>query len=195
MEADEISYKNLRKIQQIEKTSPFLSKVNVNFYKDLSDYLKILGEEIKQEKKSENIKLFQEEFKNTKKIALNIYELREKKIVQSALSKVRGGKPDIKNMLEIENILFESLVKLIQQSRMDILREDQSKNDDKPRIKKEEIKKENENDNQIVRVLENIPEFVGIDMKNYYLRKEDVLSVSEEMSAPLIKRGVVEVIN
>jgi len=193
MDTDEISYKNLRKIQQLEKTSPFLSKVNKNFYGDLSNYIKKLEEVVKQEKKSENLNIFQEEIKNTKKIAFNIYELREKKIVQSALSKVRGAKPDLKNILEIEKRLFESLVELINQSRKNILNEKQ-KEEGKEDYQKKESKSTIQNDNQIVRVLENIPEFIGTNMKTFHLRKEDVLSVAKEISGPLIKRNVVEVI-
>ena len=193
MEIEEINYKNLTKIQQLEKASPFLSKVNINFYSDLTDYLKNLDDVIKQEKKSENVKIFLEEINNTKKIAFNIYESREKKIVQFALSKVRGGKPDLKNILEIEQKLLESLVELIIQTRINLLKEKQNK-DENISHQKEEIESSKENDNKIVRILENIPEFIGTDMKTYRLRKEDVLTVSKEIGATLIKRGVVEVI-
>ena len=193
MEASEISYKTLRRIQQLEKTSPLFTKIDVNFYHKLSDYLKNLEKVIEQEENAQKIKLFNDEIQNTKKIAFGIYELREKKIVQSALSKVRGGKPDLKNVLDIEKKLYESLVEQIVLSRKKILEEksievkkDKSKT---VTLKKEEIKR---NTNPIVRVLEDIPEFVGTDMKTYSLRKNDILTVSKEMSDPLVKRGVVK---
>jgi len=193
METDEISYKNLRRIQQIEKTSPLLSKINKNFYENLSEFLKNLQKDIDQEKNSENKKLFQEEIENIKKIAFSIYELREKKIVQAALSKVRGAKPDLKNALDIEKKLFESLVETIIQARNDILKEKSKKEKDKEIIHNEFKKEEKkQNTNQIVRLLENVPEFVGTDMKTYSLRKDDVLSISKEMLDPLLKRGVVK---
>lgn len=193
MEASEISYKTLRRIQQLEKTSPLFTKIDVNFYHKLSDYLKNLEKVIEQEENAQKIKLFNDEIQNTKKIAFGIYELREKKIVQAALSKVRGAKPDLKNVLDIEKKLYESLVEQIILSRKKILEEksievkkDKSKT---VTLKKEEIKR---NTNPIVRVLEDIPEFVGTDMKTYSLRKNDVLTVSKEMSDPLVKRGVVK---
>ena len=61
---------------------------------------------VKKEENNDRVKLFQEEIKNIEKLATSIYELREKKIVQAALSKVRGGKPDLKNALMLEKRLF-----------------------------------------------------------------------------------------
>jgi DNA replication initiation complex subunit (GINS family) len=190
MNSDEINYKNLRKIQQLEKTSPLLSKINKNFYKDLSNYLSGIKAIIKKEENTDKIKLFREEINNTEKIALSIYENREKKIVQAALSRVRGGKPDLKNALEVEKKLFESIFKLIISTRDSTLKDKQCiDNNDKKPI---EEKLDEKNCNQMVRVLENIPEFVGTDMKTYHLRKDDILTISNEMLAPMIKRGVVK---
>jgi len=193
MEASEISYKTLRRIQQLEKTSPLLTKIDVSFYHKLSEYLKNLDSIIEQEENSQKIKLFNDEIQNTKKLAFGIYELREKKIVQAALSKVRGAKPDLKNALDIEKKLYESLIEQIILSRKKILEEksDEVKKDESKTeaLKKEEKKR---NTNPIVRVLEDIPEFVGTDMKTYSLRKNDVLTVSKEMKDPLVKRGVVK---
>jgi len=193
MEGNEISYKTLRRIQQLEKTSPLLTKIDVSFYHKLSEYLKNLDSIIEQEENSQKIKLFNDEIQNTKKLAFGIYELREKKIVQAALSKVRGAKPDLKNALDIEKKLYESLIEQIILSRKKIL-EEKSDEVKKDELKTETFKKEEKkrNTNPIVRVLEDIPEFVGTDMKTYSLRKNDVLTVSKEMKDPLVKRGVVK---
>lgn len=193
METNKISYKTLRRIQQLEKTSPLLTKIDVNFYHKLSEYLKNLESIIKQEENSQKSKLFYDEIQNTKKLAFGIYELREKKIVQAALSKVHGAKLDLKNVLEIEKKLYDSLVGQIILSRKKILEEksDEVKKDEPKTetLKKEEKKR---NTNPIVRVLEDIPVFVGTDMKTYLLRKNDVLTISKEMNGPLVKRGVVK---
>ncbi len=193
METNEIGYKTLRRIQQLEKTSPLFTKIDVNFYHKLSEYLKNLESVVEQEENPQKIKLFNDEIQNTKKLAFSIYELREKKIVQAALSKVRGGKPDLKNVLDVEEKLYESLVEQIILSRKKIL-EEKSVEFKKDESKTETLRKEENkrNTNPIVRVLEDIPEFVGTDMKTYSLRKNDVLTVSKEMSGPLIKRGVVK---
>jgi DNA replication factor GINS len=191
MEENEISYKILRQIQQLERTTPFLTKIDSNFYNKLTEYLKNLKSVIEQEEDSQKIKLFNDEIKNTEKLAFSIYEFREKKIVQAALSKVRGGKPDLKNILDIEKRLYESLIEQIILTRKKILEEksqEKSKNDSKNQKKSEGEK----NNNPVVRVIEDIPEFVGIDMKTYSLRKDDIISISKQMSEPLLKRGVVK---
>ena len=191
MEENEISYKILRQIQQLEKTSPFLTKIDPNFYNKLIEYLKNLKSVIEQEEESQKIKLFDDEIKNTEKLAFSIYEFREKKIVQAALSKVRGGKPDLRNILDIEKRLYESLIEQIILTRKKILEEksqEKGKNDAKNQKKRErEI-----NNNPVVRVIEDIPEFVGTDMKTYSLRKDDIISIQKQMSEPLIKRRVVK---
>ena len=43
----------------------------------------------------------------SKKISKNIYEKREKKIILAAVTKVRGGNPDLTKMLDIEKNLYE----------------------------------------------------------------------------------------
>lgn len=192
MDAEDINYKNLRRIQQLEKNSPLPTKIDSNFYQNLSSYLKTLEKMSEEEENQQKIKLIKEELQNTKKIADNIYELREKKIVQAALSTVRGGKPDLKNLIEPEKKLFDSLVDQIIASRKTIF-EKESKEIKEDKVKPKEEKEEKKtNINPIVRVTEDIPEFVGTDMKTYSLRKEDVLSLSKEMSEPLLKRGVVK---
>lgn len=192
MDEDDISYKTLRKIQQQEKKLPLLTRINQNFYKKFSEYLRNLQRIAENEENSQRIQLFNDEIQNTKNIALNIYELREKKIVQAALSKVRGGKTDLKNLLEIEKKLFDSLVEQIIVLRKELL---EQKIEKKIKTKSTQVigEKENKNNtNAIVQVTQDTPEFVGTDTKTYSLRKDDVLTLPEEMSNPLLKRGVVK---
>lgn len=192
MDQEDINYKTLRKIQQQEKNFPLLTKIDRNFYQKFSEYLKNLQRIAEKEENSQKIKLFDDEIQNTKKIAFNIYELREKKIIQAALSKVRGGKPDLKNLLEIEKRLYDSLVKQIIVSREEILEQKLEKKTDVKSAPETGKKEKKSNTNAIVRVTQDTPEFVGTNMKTYSLRKDDVLTLPKEMSEPLLKRGVVE---
>ena len=59
----------------------------------------------------------EEEIQTIKRIIDNIYEQREKKIMKAALSKARGGKPDLKNLLNAEKNLFDSTLNILIQSR------------------------------------------------------------------------------
>jgi len=193
-EHEEISYKTLRRLQQGEQTSSVLTKINVNFYQDLSSYIKTIEQSVESEKNPLKLKLFAEEAQNTKKIANSIYELREKKIVQAALATARGAAPDLRNLLDIEKKLYNTLVEQIAFSRREIFEEpidghSKTHPASQPVVDQPKC---NPNTNPIVRVLADTPEFIGTDEKTYLLCKEDVLSLPREMTEPLLKKEVVK---
>jgi len=190
MDEDELSYKALRKIQQLEKNSPILTEVLPSFYEDLSIYLDGLNNRFNSESSSQKKMILEDEIENTKKIAISIYEHREKKILLAAVSKARGGNPDLKNLVEKEKILFDSVLDLMDQLRKQLL--NQKKFIGKNAQYKNNKKEDSESLNPIVRIKENIPEFIGTDEKKYNLRNGDILSIPEDMSEMLSKRGVAE---
>ena len=197
MEDDEINYRALRKIQQMEKNSPILTDLRSGFYDNLSEYLEDLNNRLGSESSSQKQMLLKDEIQNTKKIATSIYEQREKKVLLAAVTKARGGNPDLKNMVNIEKNLFEPVLELMLNTRKKILENETIENisnDTKAAEPAEEKKTEEkqENSNPIVRVNQDVPEFIGTDEKKYNLRKNDLISLPEDMSDTLSKRGVVE---
>ena len=195
MEEDEINYRMLRKIQQMEKNSPVLTELKTDFYNALSEYLKNLNNRLERETSSQKQILLKDEIQNTKKIAINIYEQREKKILLAVISKARGGNPDLKNMIDVEKNLFDPVLNLVLDSRKKILENETKENissNTKTVEPKEKTVEKQENSNSIVRVTKDIPEFIGTDEKKYNLRNNDVVSLPEDMSDMLSKRGVVE---
>jgi DNA replication factor GINS len=204
---EEINYRTLRKIQQMEKNSSILTDLDNDFYKNLEKYLLDLNNRLESELDEHKKKLLNEEIENTKKIITSIYEQREKKILLTAISKARGGKPDLKSMVSVERDFFDSILKLIDTFRSKILENKKTMvickiNSD---IVNNEIKKENKiinnneikilknrNLNPIIRVIKDIPNFVGTDEKKYTLKKNDIVSLPEDMKEMLLKRKVVE---
>jgi DNA replication initiation complex subunit (GINS family) len=189
----DITYKTLRKLQQAEQTAGTLTKITVDFYQNLSAYMRDIERSVAQEKNPLKLKVFTDEMVNTKKIANSIYELREKKIVQAALATARGATPDLKNLLEVERKLYTALVDQITASRKMIF--EQQTNYPQPPVMQQispEKPQAVSNTNPIVRVIEDTPEFMGTDEKTYLLRKDDVLTLPQEMAAPLLKKGVVK---
>jgi DNA replication initiation complex subunit (GINS family) len=193
-EHEEISYKTLRRLQQGEQTASVLTKINVNFYQDLSAYIKTIEQSVEHETNPLKLKLFADEVQNTKKIANSIYELREKKIVQAALATARGAAPDLRNLLDIEKKLYTALVEQIAVSRKEIFEEPIDRLSKKQSASSPTVDQpmRDPNTNPIVRVLEDTPQFIGTDEKTYSLRKEDVISLPREMTEPLLKKGVVK---
>ena len=198
MDEDEISYQSLRKIQQLEKNSPVLTELKSGFYNELFEYLGKLDKRLEKESSSQKQILIRDEIQNTKKIVTNIYEQREKKILLAAVSKARSGNPNLKNMLDVEKNLFDSVLDLLSQSRKQFLENKIKKNENMTDSEKVEPGKENiveetqENSNPVLLVTKAIPEFIGTDTKRYNLRKDDVVSMPENMSDMLLKRNVAE---
>jgi DNA replication initiation complex subunit (GINS family) len=194
MEEEGINYKTLRKIQQTEKASPTLTAINQSFYIDLSEYLKNLEDRLEKESNSQKKMLLRDEIQNTKKIVTNIYEQREKKVLLAAISKARGGDPNLKNLVDEEKKLFDSTLQTMNETREKLLNK-KTENIEKPSketAKTKEKKEEQTNTNPIVMVTNDIPEFIGTDANKYVLKKGDVLSLPEDMSETLSKRGMVK---
>ena len=200
MEEDELNYRTLRKIQQMEKNSPVLTDLKSNFYIELVEYLENLNNRLEKEISSQKKLLLTEEIQNIKKIAINIYEQREKKILLAAISRARGGNPDLKNMADKEKNLFETIINLMSKSRKNVLKIINERNqlNDFEKVENKDYEKSEENEeklNSIVRVTKDIPEFIGTDEKKYNLKNNDIVSLPEDMSEMLSKRGVIKKIN
>ena len=195
MDIDEFNYKTLRKIQQIEEKTPALSKINPELYINFSDYIKILNLRFKNEINEQKKIILKNEINNTKKIIKNIYEQREKKILIAIMTKVRGGEPNLKNLVNTEKILFESILEIVIRQRQQIMDKKVIKNDlvndNKTNIKKVEKKVKNEN-NKIFLVRDNIPEFIGTDARKYNLRKDDLITIPKNTSELLLNKRVVK---
>ena len=112
MKFDDTVYMTFRKIQMEEEKSPLLTKIEQKFYSKLSECQKAPSNTTEKE------------IQNIEKIFNGICEIRERKIVQAAHSKARGGKPDLKNMLDEEKKLFDSIVDIMLQSRKRFFSED-----------------------------------------------------------------------
>jgi len=95
-----ISYISLRKIQQAEKNSSTLTKIDKNFYRDVSMFLSDLNKRLIEEDSPKKQILIREELQRIEKVINSIYEQREKKILIAAMTKSRGGNPNIKNLID-----------------------------------------------------------------------------------------------
>ena len=196
MNDNEINYKALRRIQEMEKKSPSLTRMDPTFYKDLSKYSENLNSRLGKESSPQKQMFLKIEIRDTNKIATSIYEMREKKILLAAISKGRGGNPNLENLVDVERDLFESTLGIMVQMRKQALEKESKEINGKEKTvatKKEGRKNEGqENSKHVVRVTKSIPKFIGTDMKEYNLRGGDVLSLPVDMRDMLSKRDVVK---
>lgn len=180
-----LTYEELRKIEQLERSTPDLVKLDSDFYRYLRGHIENLEKKLHLEQQanigSRKSMLLINEIKNTKRLNEGIYERREKKIVQGALAAVRGGTPQLKYLTELEKQFYEKLLGTLQEGRRMIIEE------------KHHNTGTTKEDTQImVRILQDIPQFVGHNMKKYTLQEEDVITLPPDIAKILIERGVAE---
>ncbi len=172
-----LNYSKLRNMEQREKSTSLLLDIGADFYKQTAQYVKEIEDRLEEEKiknpSSKKIVLLSDELRNTKRVWESIFERREKKIVLSALSFARGGKEMPKNLTREEKIFYDAMIETLKEHRKRVFEN----------YEKEFI---------VVRITEDIPQFIGSDMKKYSLKKEDVISLPCDVAKILIKRGVAE---
>lgn len=178
---DDLSYQKLRSIEQMERQSPNLVNIGPNFYTKAFHYIQNLEKRLEEEQiknpTSRKVVVIADELRNTRRIWESIIERREKKIIQAALSAVRGGSPPPSSLTNQERKFYEKVVALLRENRKAIF-EGREESDVERGV--------------VIRILKDIPHFVGRDMKKYSLKKEDVLTMPKDMADILIKRGVAE---
>lgn len=195
MDDNEINYKILRKIQKNEEENSILTKIDESIYNKIYFYLEKLNQRYKTEKNKQKKIIIKNEIDNTDKIIKTIYEMREKKILFAIMTKVRGGKPNLSNLVNSEKKLFDSILELLIQSRQNYIEKKISyneKNNRKNIIKEKSENKINKENTKIIMVKENIPEFIGMDGNRYNLRKGDIITISKNTCYLLLKRKVVK---
>ncbi len=161
-----LSYETIRKIANDEKSSQKLTQLPEGFFNEVRVYLD------KKARMNEN-KQDVWELQSARRVLQDILDLRERKILTTSLYHVRSGlNPE--NLMEEEREFFNTLV--------DNIKEFQTKR--KEMVEGEPVKRD------VVGVTDDVPQFVGIDMKNYGpYKKGDVVTLPEEIAKFLVEHG------
>ncbi|MFH1721670.1 MAG: hypothetical protein ABH950_03585 [Candidatus Altiarchaeota archaeon] len=165
-----IGYEELKNIYRLEKESPSLQKIPVDFYVQVKDTLCSV-----EDKHKENITdLFQE-----------IYSRRLGKILRAALRNIDGGKPP-ENVVEVEKKLYTQLTEVLASHQRDITETVSGVCPPLPEPEKEiELVK--------VKLLKATPQFVGIDMAEYGpYAEDDTAELPAENAKIFIEQQVAE---
>lgn len=187
-----IDINTLREIRDREKKSPYLQDVDKDFYKDLEDYLKGKYKEREKGGKNSEVKVILKEIDNIKTIIKDIYAARERKIVSNALYYVKSGeKIDLGQLTPKEENLLNQMIKILKDSRKDILESVTSREKE---IEKTQPKKSKKEITMItIRMLKEAPSIVGIDGKTYgSFRVEDIITLPELNGRVFINQGIAE---
>ena len=165
-----LTFDKIRDIERNEKQSKKLQKLPEDIITQLKEYLK------RKEKMKERTSADITEMENIKSAIKRFFELREGKIISSALDTVRTGLPP-ENMTKEEEMMFYNLVETMKRYREQFF---------------SELNKDDVVEKTLYKVKKTIPSFVGPDMKKYQLVENDVVEIPAPLNELLLKEGVIE---
>lgn len=166
-----LTYETIRKLVIEEKNSPKLIELPDNFFQDVKAYIE---NKAKVSEGKEDVW----ELDNSKRMLQDLLDSRESKLVKLALIHVRAGVTPGKVMPE-EKAFFDSLVESIRRFQDS---------------RKETLEGQRE-ESETIAILDEVPKFVGINMKTYGpLKKGDVARIPKENSQLLISKGLARLI-
>ncbi|MBW2980185.1 hypothetical protein KY360_02090 [Candidatus Woesearchaeota archaeon] len=213
-----ITYETLFEILRREKDKEELQKLSDSFFSDVIAYLedkkKALSDATLQSFGDK--KKLEDELGNIRRILKDLYERREKKIVNLALniSRTKSNLIDTSALLNEEKSLFDSLIRNLDYGRESILNnllESKTPGFEQPKVeepktkdvqtdaapkeepKEEASKEENHKNTKMVRFTNAVPKFVGKELEEYGpFEEEDVANLPTEIANVLIEKGRVE---
>jgi DNA replication initiation complex subunit (GINS family) len=192
-----ITYETLYEIMNRENKREELQKLEDNFYEETEKYMKekqnILDQPTEEMFAREEKSKTSLQIENAKKIIKNIFHKREKKIIDMALDTSRTGVKimSTKSMLPAEKELYEKTVRLLIESKKDIM---ENKKPAEPiQENQEEKSKDLKEAGKTIKFKEDIQKFMGTDLKVYgpYL-KENTADLPEIIADLLIRKGKAE---
>ncbi|MBS3055565.1 MAG: DNA replication complex GINS family protein [Candidatus Aenigmarchaeota archaeon] len=172
MAEETITFDLIRKIQMEEARLPKLTKLPENFYVNVSRYIN------QKRKLAQGDMKGGVEIKNIERLAEDIFNRRERKILNNTIIFVRTGIVS-ENMTEEEKILFDKITGQMKDRRQEILFI--------------MMEAETAEAGTMIMFKEDFSEFIGTDMKTYGPFKQgDIARIPDENKKLLLERGVIE---
>jgi DNA replication initiation complex subunit (GINS family) len=124
-----ISYETLFEVLRREKNRDALQKLDVNFFSDVTDYIRTKKQILKNKMQDigafseEEIKKIDVQISNVNKIIKELYDKREKKTINMAIARCRTGTDmvEISNLLPAEKLFYDDLISTFTGHRCKIL--------------------------------------------------------------------------
>jgi DNA replication initiation complex subunit (GINS family) len=211
----DLGYEEIMALFRQEYRSPQLTKVDPSLYDKMNHYLRSLRKESEREMtvnpSSHASMMINDQLKKATEKVKRVYELRQRKIALISLRKVAGDNPETANLVPDELVLYSSLVSVLGAHRdnnadfegtgprfsnpkdiVDLpdapsseggIREDEPHETD-----------DAEEGLVLVRVLEDVPTFAGVD-RDYTLKKEDVVSLPKNVADTLASHGKIRLMS
>ncbi len=201
-----ITYETLFELLKRERERSDLQKLEPTFFNDTINYIKDKKKIIEAKSDSvfapEERKKTERQLENIHKILKELYEKREKKIIQLAIDKSRthSNLIDTSALLKEEKVFFDAVTDLLDSYRKAILYT--VMNEKLPFMKPLEEKKplaefksalEIKKNAKLVRFMHRVPKFVGPELEEYGpFEEEDIANLPTEIADVLINKGKAE---
>jgi DNA replication initiation complex subunit (GINS family) len=206
MEAKEvnITYEILFELLKREKDTADLQKLEPNFFNDFVDYLNEKKNMLDKEDtlfSYDEKKKTEKQIENAKRIIKEIYERREKKILNIALlkSRTKSNVIDTSSLLENEKRFLDEVVKVFDIFRNNIInniidgKHASEITMQKEALSEKDIEPKEGKSIKLVRFLYAVPKFVGKELEEYGpFAEEDIANLPAEIADVLIGKGRVE---
>lgn len=167
---------NLRDIWETldrERRSQTLQPIDDQFNRQIKDYVQELKEE-RARSNGDMARILDTDMRNIKLAFDQIHEIRVGKVIKLARLAMHDADVKLDNLTKDELELFERLSNLLKSYRRKTI---------------EPVFPETQkNSYTIVRILKNIPSFVGFDGRNYTLKEEDIVTLPEDDAEALSKK-------
>lgn len=158
----ELSYDEIRRIYRLEKNTSRLVEVGEDFLNALNDFVKGEKEGYLKSLKDASSDTKARNYANLRKMVEEIFNIREKKLLNYALMSSRTGETDEEHMALQEKETYRELLKVLKRHKglldnifvaVSPAEKSSPKGKDLNRVS--------------VRILKDIPSFLGTDMKEY----------------------------
>lgn len=189
-------------IYRKERISPYLQDVGEDFYSEMDGVISELQshyDRCLEEGDTSRQGRVLKELENVKTVIKDLYEIRERKVVLSALNYVRraGEEIEVENLTEEEREMLDDVINILKKNRDTVLKErgvkKVKKSSDEHPPEKKEVQAKIESPLITVRIIKALPSIVGADGKVYgAFAEDDIASLPDANARALIKQGAAE---
>ncbi len=181
----ELSYEEIRRIHRLEKNTSQLVQVEPEFYTELHAFLASEKQAYLKSLKNFSVSSSRD-FANLKKMVEEIFSIREKKILNRALVAARTNDINEEHLAQQEMKMFRKSIELLKEYRkmLDEMFESEVPGSESSK----------DLNNLSVRILSDIPAFIGSDMKEYGpYSKDDIVDLPLHIGKLLGSRNLCKI--
>lgn len=187
-----MDYETLRNVQRAEKNKSRLSEIPEGFYNELRE---LIRESMKRYKETRDLGDLRN-FENIVRVARDVFYTRQQKIIMKAYRNVRTQEYDDNGMVSEEKEFYQKLVDIIQKNA-EFFESMVVNGEEPPTQNVQEISEGTEKDLNIVmvRILKDIPRFVGSDLNEYGpYEPNQIVKLPKKEAEFLVSKNLAEVI-